>query len=239
MEKADVFIADAHIMSMESECAEKLLSLLESIRGTTRTLYILGDLFDFWFGGNRVFIARYSPILDKLKELAEESVKIVFIEGNHEVNMGRFFTDTLKADVFTEEAKIDLNGKAAYLTHGDLIDRDDTTHIKWRKFLKGPVAYLIMKLLPGWFFIWLSKKISSTSRGYSKGKVSLKETILDKLVSEMGREGIETIIFAHTHTPLIKKNGDGFIVNPGAFMDNGSYARYLGGAFTLENFSLP
>jgi len=237
MSKADIFIADAHIKGMDSLQARAFIDFLDHIKGSTRTLYILGDLFDFWFGGNRVFLKRYMPIAKKLKELTDDSVKIVFLEGNHEISMGRYFTNTLKADVYEKDAELEVDGDNFYMTHGDLINYDDVAHIKWMKFMRGPIASLIMRLLPGWFFLYISKKISGASREFSKDKVISIDKHFDELVADMKGKGIETIVFAHTHSPLIKENGSGYIVNPGAFAANGSYARYENGTFTLKNFT--
>ena len=160
MGRADIYIADAHLKGMETDSAAMLIGFLDHIKESTRTLFILGDLFDFYCGGNKVFFNRYRPVIDKLQELSDASVKIVYIEGNHEISMGNYFTDVLKADIYADHAEVNVDGSKFFLTHGDMINKDDQAHIKWMRFLRGPIAALIMKLMPGRMLLRLSQKLS-------------------------------------------------------------------------------
>lgn len=90
-----IFIADAHLRHEGDENYRLLVEFLTELRGTVDTLFILGDLFEFWIGYETVPFTHYLPILKKLQELAENGTEIVYLEGNHDFHMGPFFTKTL------------------------------------------------------------------------------------------------------------------------------------------------
>jgi UDP-2,3-diacylglucosamine hydrolase len=235
--KADIFVADAHIKNGDSACAKKFLRFLDDIKDSTRTLFILGDLFDFWFGKNRAFFTVYRPILDKFIQLKESGVDFVYVEGNHEVCMGPFFTKTLNAKVFSYDGFLDLNDKRLYISHGDKMNRKDIGHLFLRWLLRSWPMRFLMWVVPSWIIIPTSKKISGTSRNYSTEKKEVfTPEMVDAFFDDKRKKGAEYVIFAHTHKETIEKRGDAYLINPGAFMENGSYAKYEAGSFTLCNF---
>jgi UDP-2,3-diacylglucosamine hydrolase len=67
----DVFIADAHLLDPADENYRRLLAFLDGLRGETRTLYLLGDIFEFWVGYRHVVFAPYVPLLEALRRLRE------------------------------------------------------------------------------------------------------------------------------------------------------------------------
>lgn len=238
-EKFDIFVADAHLRSKDEKCAKDFVDFLEHIKNSTRTLYILGDLFDFWFGSDKLFdalYARYQPILDKLKELRDFGVNIVYFEGNHDFFMGRYFTETLPADVYTSDREITVDGQAFYMTHGDTFNHEDTGYLILRKVLRSPLTQFIMKSLPPRALLWIAEKMSKTSRDSYSGRKIMKKEILDAFIIDKIKKGAAAVILAHTHTPFIEDINGKYAVNPGAFADNGSYARYVSGRFTLGKF---
>ncbi len=235
--KSDIFIADAHIKSADTPLAEEFVAFLDQIKGSTRTLYILGDLFDFWFGENKASFTLYQPILDKLKELSDASVKIVYFEGNHDFFMGSFFTRTLNADVYADDADIDIDQKRFHITHGDKINSEDESYLRWRRFIRSAPMYWLMRALPARRLLWLANKLSHASRKTISSKMRFNQKAVDDFVAARHNEGAYCVVFAHTHAPVIDDSGDNVSVNPGAFCDNGSYAEYKDGRFCLRNFT--
>ena len=234
MTKYDIFVADAHIDSATSKCALAFIAFLDEIKGSTRTLYILGDLFDFWFGDNKASYTVFQPILDKFKELRKNSVEIVYIEGNHDFQMGRFFTDVLGAKVYPLDVVINIDAKVYYITHGDMIYGNKFQPIS-RMALRS--LSLLKKTLPEKALLSIANWLSNSSRSRSAVKKVLNDALFLKYVNDKKERGISNIIFGHTHVPLIEERGGCLCVNPGAFKDDGSYARYSDGKFTLEKFT--
>ncbi len=239
MDRSDIFVADTHIKSMDDAVTVKFIGFLDQIKGSTKTLYILGDLFDFWFGGARTspfMYELYKPVIDKLKELADAGVQIVYFEGNHDFFMGDIFTGRLRAKVYPSGAKLDVDGKIFSLSHGDTINRKDTLYILWRRVIRSPFMYWLMNALPPERLLSIAKALSSKSRNHSGDRASLEEKVLDGYINDNNNDGAFAVIFAHTHSPVLEERGKKICVNPGAFSDNGSYARFKNGSFSLENY---
>jgi UDP-2,3-diacylglucosamine hydrolase len=124
-----VFIADAHLQTEGDASYQALLAFLGELRGTTATLYIMGDFFEFWLGYPGEPFPHYRPVLAALQELVAGGTELVYFEGNHDFHLGSFFTETLRARVFTGAASLEMAGRPAYLCHGDQISPELPTRI--------------------------------------------------------------------------------------------------------------
>ena len=76
----DIFLADAHLRRPGDTNYQKLLEFIGSLEGNTRTLYLLGDIFEFWVGYRHVVFTAYLPLLEALRRLRKTGTEIVFIE---------------------------------------------------------------------------------------------------------------------------------------------------------------
>ncbi|MFQ5354211.1 MAG: UDP-2,3-diacylglucosamine diphosphatase, partial [Thermodesulfobacteriota bacterium] len=143
-----IFLGDAHLKG-EGEAAETaLVEFLLGLEGVY-LLVILGDLFDFWVADNAVAEARYSAVLQALKEVKERGVKIIYVEGNHDFSMGGFFTDELEATIVEGSVVQKFDGKRFYLTHGDTVGMT-RGYRRWRRFLRTPLFYFLKNVVaPG------------------------------------------------------------------------------------------
>ena len=106
-----VFIADAHLRQPADDNYRRLLRFLDGLRGTADTLFVLGDLFEFWIGYRSPPFTHYFPVLEQLRLLKESGTAIVYFEGNHDFHMGPFFTETLGATVHKGPAIVDIGGR--------------------------------------------------------------------------------------------------------------------------------
>ncbi|MEI8355203.1 MAG: UDP-2,3-diacylglucosamine diphosphatase, partial [Deltaproteobacteria bacterium] len=120
-----VFLADAHLKKPEDFNYRTLLQFLTGLKGNTDTLYILGDLFEFWLGHDKFPFPHYRPVLEKLEELHRSGVAIVYFEGNHDFHMGPFFEKTIHAEVYRGPEVLFLDGKKVYFCHGDQVINAD------------------------------------------------------------------------------------------------------------------
>ena len=105
-----LFIADAHLREGDLEQQQRIIRFLESETGDLETLVILGDLFEFWFGFEPFAFEGYRPLLAKLEELVQTGVHIRYVEGNHDFSLGRYFQETLRAEIAGGDAAVDLDG---------------------------------------------------------------------------------------------------------------------------------
>ncbi len=229
-----VFIADAHLKGPDDPNLKTLVKFIESLHGID-ALVILGDLFDFWTGGNSVAHRNYLPVLESLAGLSRKGIKIIYLEGNHDFSMGDFFVNRLKASVHPDSFALDVDGKRMYLSHGDAVAMTPGYRL-WRRFLRsrafGAVSFI---LTPAG--VWKSAvRLSRRSRNYGKGSLPIDSSLREFAKKMIMNEGFSAVVMAHSHVAGIHREGAGYYANPGAWADAGRYLVYDGKDFRLERW---
>ena len=237
-----VFIADAHLKNPEDENYRKLLLFLAGLKGSTDTLFILGDLFEFWIGYRRVPFTHYFPVLEQLRELAGTGTKIIYFEGNHDFHMGPFFKETLKAKVYKGPAIIDLDGKRVYLCHGDQINSRDIGYRLLRFILHNPLTGALVPVVPVGGVSRLAVRMSRASRQSHQVRALKWDAlaILRRFAAARFNEGCDIIITGHFHRPLLEKTPDGggrTLLSMGDWITQFSYAEWVDGELSLKTFA--
>ncbi|MBI5598774.1 MAG: UDP-2,3-diacylglucosamine diphosphatase [Deltaproteobacteria bacterium] len=229
-----VFIADAHIKGLDDPAQKTLCGFLENL--SADRLVIMGDLFDFWAGFNDVLFREYSPLLSALSQLRKRGIEITYLEGNHDFSMGDLFTGSLGVKLYPDSAELTLNGKKAFLSHGDMVDRT-LTYALWRGFLRSFLFKALAAILPA-AFVWKTARALSRKSRASGEKYRGIENHLKAFAREKIGEGYEAVVLAHSHIPaldIIETNGKkGVYVNPGSWTAGRNYIVYENGEFRLE-----
>ena len=95
-----IFFSDAHLGNQpyrfEKEREEVLISFIQQIAKKTKNIFILGDLFDFWFEYNSSIYKRYIRILSELMNFTDNNIKVHYLVGNHDFWMKNLFKDFFK-----------------------------------------------------------------------------------------------------------------------------------------------
>ncbi len=228
-----VFLGDAHLKG-EGEASESaLLEFLQNLKNVDY-LVILGDLFDFWTARNTVACLRYRGVLNALKDVKEGGVKIIYVEGNHDFSMGRFFTDELGAEVVEGSLIVELDNRKFYLTHGDTVEMTKG-YRRWRGFLRSPLFDLLNMALPSSLVWGIAMKLSGRSRSYDT-----KGPALDKKLREFAGErikgGADIVVMGHSHMAGVTEIGGGIYANPGGWQGGQSYLLYEKGKMELRKY---
>jgi hypothetical protein len=117
------FMSDAHLgvdpAEQEGARTARLHDFLNSLPGRASSLYIVGDLFDFWFEYRTAIPRRYFPTLAVLQGLRATGLDIAYLNGNHDFWLGRFFRDTLGIRTIDGGATVEAQGRRLWLHHGD------------------------------------------------------------------------------------------------------------------------
>ncbi len=197
-----LFIADAHLREWDFEQQARITRFLEAEKENLETLVILGDLFEFWFGFEPFAFEGYRPVLDKLEELVRRGVHIRYIEGNHDFSLGRYFEDTLNAQIDVKDSVTHLDGKKIYMTHGDLANKRDRFYRIFRRVLRNPVTYWVTRRAGP----RISKKVATFLSYVSVGKGERKnperiERAFEGFAIEKIKEGFDVVILGHSHLP--------------------------------------
>lgn len=234
-----IFIADAHIKGLEDKNQKSLAEFLEAQSASPDLrpdkVVFLGDIFDFWTGFNSVVYHKYLPLLNALLTLRDRGVKILYLEGNHDFAMGRFFTEVLGADVHADNCRLSLEGKELFLAHGDAISMS-FGYATWRGFLRSRLFRVLKRLAGPGIAIRVADMLSSRSRGKAK-----RGEALDRRLKEFAKRrvlsGFDAVVLGHSHVPGAYIVGDesksGLYANPGSWTD-GTYLVYDKGEFKVE-----
>src|SRR6195952_1015251 len=130
------FASDIHLgagsYASSRKREDRFIRWLDSIKADAADVFLMGDLFDFWFEYKTVVPKGYIRLLGKLAELSDSGIKIYFFKGNHDMWMFNYFEKELNAVVVTNELVIERNGKKFFLHHGDGLGPGDHSY----KFLK-------------------------------------------------------------------------------------------------------
>lgn len=233
----DIFLADAHLRHPGDTNYQKLLEFLGSIEGNTRTLYLLGDIFEFWVGYRHVVFTAYLPLLEALRRLRETGIEIVFIEGNHDFFMGPYFTETLGCRVLAQEGSFDIDGKRVFLAHGDLIDGSDIGYRRLRAVLRSlPLKFLIGIVPPDWTWgiaAWMGRASKSRQARHEKRNPAPQ---LKSHAAAKFDQGYQVVITGHFHQPLHEQDERGEMFALGDWLRDFSYVECEDGRFSLRSF---
>lgn len=219
-----IFFSDVHITRKSVDRAALTLRFISDYCEDTDMVVVLGDLFDFYHGYDGYIYPWYRTIADSLKNLVDRGKRVVFLEGNHEFGMGRYFEDYTGATC-TAEMSLDIDGKKVFLAHGD-----GFASLSLVRFLKRPFFYRIMDLLgPGmtWRVVTLVRPfLSHRSKKYSE---VVRDIFRSRARSKFS-EGYDVVILGHSHIPDILDVGDGpagkRYLNTGDLATYGSFVSY-------------
>ena len=111
---------------------KKVVQFLESVKSTAAAIFIVGDIFDFWFEYKKVIPKGFTRLLGKLAELSDAGVSITVFTGNHDLWMDGYFERELNIQVYHEPQQFKWNNKQFLIGHGDGLGPGDHGY----KFLK-------------------------------------------------------------------------------------------------------
>jgi UDP-2,3-diacylglucosamine hydrolase len=235
------FFSDAHLGSgsakQEQFKQNKLLSLLKKVESEATRLYIVGDLFDFWFEYKYLIPKNFQRVLNCLSELREKGINIDYLCGNHDFWLGDFLPEQLGIPVHRDRLEIEHQGKRLYISHGDGLAKSDWGYRILKKILRSKINIWLYRQLPSDFSIPLAKFVSGSSRNYTSGRETKFLEEYRQFAEEKIKSGFDIVILGHTHQPLMEKIGNGFYVNLGDWFKHYSYAVMEKGEIRLERFS--
>ena len=237
MEKA-FFISDIHFgagnTTEEKEKLTRFTNFLNHINQPENQLYIVGDLFDFWFEYRYVVPNQNFPVLYQIHKLIENDVSVHFLPGNHDGWIRNFFAQQVQIKVHPEVFTTEIQSKKVLLFHGDGISKQDTGYRILKKIFRNPINIFLYRLLHPDLGIPLAKFMSMGSRKHTAGKVFDDEQDYLNFALEQFEQGVDYVIVGHSHKPMCKKVDNHILLNSGDWIDHFSYGKLEAGNLTLE-----
>ncbi|MCD8292398.1 MAG: UDP-2,3-diacylglucosamine diphosphatase [Prevotellaceae bacterium] len=149
------FLSDAHLGSRAIEHGRtqerRLVNFLDSIKEKASAVYLLGDMFDFWYEFKLVVPKGYTRFLGKLSELTDRGVEVHYFTGNHDIWCGDYLTRECGVTLHREPITVELYGKEFYIAHGDgLGDTEKSFKLLRALFHSHTAQCLFSALHPRW-----------------------------------------------------------------------------------------
>lgn len=227
----------------ESKIREKkFVRWLNAIQSDAAAIFLLGDLFDFWFEYKQVVPKGYVRVLGKLAELTDQGIPIYFFVGNHDLWMKDYFQEELHIPVYHQPKVFEFNQKQFFIGHGDGLGPGDKGYKRMKKVFTNPVAK--------WFYRWLhpdlgvrlgqymslnNKTISGVDDARFLGKE--KEWLVQYCYRKLESEHYDYFVFGHRHLPMqIRLNQDSEYFNLGEWITYFTYGVFDGQDFALKVF---
>jgi len=232
---------DGALSSIERE--KKLVRFLDMISEDATTIYLLGDIFDYWFEYNRVIPKGYVRLLGKIANLKDSGIKIEFFTGNHDIWMFRYFQDELNIPVHKRPIKVVHYDKTFFLGHGDGLGPGDRRYKTIKKVFTNPILQKMYGAIHPNIGLRIMRKLSSKSRENTHMEELQflgpeKEWLLKFCESYIRENDIDFFVFGHRHLPIdyLLSNDHSRYINLGDWLSQYSYARYDGYEFKLLFF---
>lgn len=245
------FASDFHLGAPDPEKSrqrEKMICRwLDTIKADAQVIFLVGDLFDFWFEHKRVIPKGYSRLFGKLAELTDAGIRLIIFQGNHDMWMRDYFTQEFGAEIYREPREYLVNGKRLFVGHGDGLGPGDPTYKLLKVIFESRVCrWLFRKLLHPDLSLWLgytwaghSWKKHDKEEDYDSFIAKEKELLYLYSLEEEKREHRDYYIFGHRHQKLdIVLTENSRYINLGDWIRFFSYAVFDGEELKLRGFGV-
>jgi len=240
------FLSDFHLgapnrpTSLQRE--KKIIRFLEKIRPEAAEIFILGDMFDFWFEYQRVVPKGYVRLLGKLAEIRDSGIPIKFFTGNHDMWMKDYFQSELGVELYYEPTAFEFSGKQFLIGHGDGLGPGDHGYKRLKSIFRNPLCQWLFGLLPPKIGIGLADYFSKKSRaqtGISEDHFlgEEKEWLVSYCKEQLEQKHYDYFIFGHRHLPIsyaLKENST--YLNAGDWIKHFTYVEFDGTSASLKYF---
>lgn len=240
------FSSDNHLGAPTEKASKprekKFIAWLDEVKTDAAALFLLGDLFDFWFEYKYAVPKGYVRVLGKLAEIRDSGIPIYFFTGNHDLWMNGYFEEELNIPVYHEPQEFQINEKLFFVGHGDGLGPGDKGYKRMKKVFTNPFSK--------WLYRWLHPDL-----GIPLGKhLSVKNKLIsgDEDAEFLGEENewlalyakqklkekhYDYFVFGHRHLPLeIKIAENSLYFNLGDWISHYTYGVFDGEKFELKKF---
>ena len=241
------FLSDFHLGAPNATASlqreKRIVQFLESIKNDAEEIFIVGDMFDFWFEYKYVVPRGYTRLLGKLAELTDAGIKIHFFVGNHDMWMRDYFQTELNIPVYFKPTFFEFNGKKFLVGHGDGQGPGDHGYKFLKKIFRNPFCQWAFGILPPYFGFGIANYFSQKSRELADKKEEVflgeeNEWLIIYSKEVLQKEQVDYFIFGHRHLPIdFTLNENSHYINLGEWINFDTYAVFDGEKTTLKYFN--
>ena len=229
-----------HAESLERE--KKIIAWLDEIKKDAKSIYLLGDIFDFWFEYKTVVPKGFIRLLGKLAELTDKGTSVFLIKGNHDLWMYDYLPKEVGVQIIEDKTILSENGKKILLAHGDGLGPGDFSYKMIKKIFTNKLCkWFFSRLHPNFgIFIaqfWSRKSRITNNKNTKQFLGEDKEWLVNYCKEKQKVNPVDYYIFGHRHLPLdIKVDTKARYINLGDWIIYNSYSVFDGENLTLKYF---
>ncbi len=239
------FVSDVHLgapaLSNNHERELRFARWLDTISSDVQELYLMGDIFDFWWEYKKVVPRGFTRILGRIANLTDRGIPVYFFPGNHDLWVFDYLPSELGVIVHREGIVKEIAGKKFYLAHGDGLDANDVGYNRLKKiFTNKKLQWLYSRLHPN-FALHIAHQWSKSSRTAKFNKEEEFNVNNDGMYkfaeSYLKQESIDYFIFGHRHKMVNTSiNENSRFVLLGDWIKNFSFGVFDGEKFELKEY---
>ncbi|MEN8186692.1 MAG: UDP-2,3-diacylglucosamine diphosphatase [Bacteroidota bacterium] len=240
------FASDHHfgIPNLEEsrERERKFVRWLDVVKQDAEAIFILGDLFDFWFEYKKVVPKGFVRVLGKLAEIRDSGIPVYFFIGNHDLWMNDYFETELNIPIFDKPKEFTFNNKTFLIGHGDGLGPGDKSYKRMKKVFINPFSKWLYRWLHPDIGVWLAQYMSTQNKLIS-GQEDLKflgeekEMLIQYIKRKLETKHYDFFVFGHRHLPMEINIGENSkYVNTGDWIQYFTYAVFNGENLELKTY---
>ena len=241
MNDSYLFISDIHLglqsKDLENRKERLLVKFLNFAQTNCSELFIVGDLFDYWFEYKRVYQKGFFRTLTALQDLTDHGVKVHYLIGNHDFMHQNFFKDEIGALMYENPISITLNNKKFFIGHGDGMVKNDLGY----KILKVILRNKMIQKFYSWIHpdigVSIASSTSKSSRDYTSQKDYGEEDGLFEAAKMKIDDGYDYVLLGHLHRRCFLNYKNGVYINLGSWLDAPCYGKFENNKFEIVDWN--
>lgn len=239
------FASDFHLGTPNYEASlqreKKIVRWLSSIQEEAYAIFLVGDIFDFWFEYRSAIPKGFSRFLGKLAELSDAGIQLIFFTGNHDMWMFDYFEKELNVIMYRDPQKFIFNNHLFLIGHGDGLGPKDYVYKGLKQVFRNPICqWLFARIHPnlgiGVANAW-SQKSRSSHGDSDKTFFGENEWLVQYCKEHYQKEPINYFIFGHRHYPMqFQIAEDSIYMNLGEWLSDYTYSEFDGKKLVQKTF---
>jgi UDP-2,3-diacylglucosamine hydrolase len=243
-DKRIYFLSDFHLGAPNHKSSlnreKKIVSFLQTVQQKAAAIFIVGDMFDFWFEYQQVVPKGYVRLLGKLAEITDSGIPVHFFVGNHDMWMRNYLKNELNINIHFEPQRFEWSDKKFFIGHGDGLGPGDHGYKLLKKVFRNRFCQFLFGFLHPYIGIGVANFFSRRSRekagdAHEEFLGEDKEWLIIFSKEVLQKEHFDFFIFGHRHLPMdIKLTKDSRYINLGDWVKYFTYAEFDGQTVQLN-----
>jgi UDP-2,3-diacylglucosamine hydrolase len=245
-DKKIYFLSDFHLgapdyaSSLERE--KIIVHFLNEIKKDAAEIFLVGDMFDFWYEYKKVVPKGHIRLLGKLADLADAGIALHFFVGNHDMWMKDYFQQELNMKVYFQPEEFERNSKKFLIGHGDGLGPGDHSYKRLKKVFRNPISKWLFGIFPPVLGIGLANFMSNRSRAQTCNTEETflgadKEWLIIYCKELLKQKKIDFFIFGHRHLAIdFRLNEESRYINLGDWIRYFTYGAFDGSNMVLKSY---